>query len=143
MATQTKEPQQAYRVVGTRSIRHDATDKVMGKARFGADISLPGLLWGKVLRSPHAHALIRSIDTSKAEAHPDVKAIAVAADLAAVGDEMAELGEETYTALKYVRDKILATDKALFKGHPIVALAAASPHLADELLSLIEIDYEV
>ena len=106
MATETKEVKREYKVVGTRSIRHDATDKVIGKARFGADISLPGMLYGKVLRSPHAHAVIRSIDTSKAEAHPDVKAIARSADLAAVGEELAELGEETYTALKYVKDKI-------------------------------------
>ena len=144
MATETKEPKREYKVVGTRSIRHDGMDKVMGKARFGADIvSLPGMIYGKVLRSPHAHAVIRSIDTSKAEAHPEVRAIALNSDLAVVGDEMAELGEETYTALKYVKDKILASDKALFKGHPIAALAASSPHLAEELLSLIEVDYEV
>ena len=111
MATETKEPKREYKVVGTRSIRHDGMDKVMGKARFGADIvSLPGMIYGKVLRSPHAHAVIRSIDTSKAEAHPEVRAIALNSDLAVVGDEMAELGEETYTALKYVKDKILASD---------------------------------
>jgi xanthine dehydrogenase molybdenum-binding subunit len=141
MATETKE--QKYKVVGTRPIRQDGFDKVMGKARFGADITLPGMVHGKVLRSPHAHAVIKSIDTSKAEAHPDVLAIALSADLAVVGEEMAELGEETYTALKYVKDRMLASDKALFKGHPIAALAATSPHLAEELLSLIEVDYEV
>jgi CO/xanthine dehydrogenase Mo-binding subunit len=141
MATETKE--QKYNVVGTRPIRQDGFDKVMGKARFGADITLPGMVHGKVLRSPHAHAVIKSIDTSKAEAHPDVLAIALSSDLAVVGEEMAELGEETYTALKYVKDKMLASDKALFKGHPIAALAASSPHLAEELLSLIEVDYEV
>ena len=141
MATETKEQQ--YTVVGKRVHRHDGVDKVMGKARFGADISLPGMVHGKVLRSPHAHAIIKSIDTSKAEAHPGVLAVVTSADLAVVGDEMAELGEETYTALKYVKDKMLASDKALFKGHPIAALAASSPHLAEELLSLIEVEYEV
>jgi xanthine dehydrogenase molybdenum-binding subunit len=141
MATETEEQQ--YTVVGTRPIRHDGVDKVMGKARFGADISLPGMVHGKVLRSPHAHAVIKSIDTSKAEAHPDVLAVATSDDLAVVGEEMAELGEETYTALKYVKDRILASDKALFKGHPIAAIAAASPHVAEELLSLIEVDFEV
>ena len=123
MATETKEKQ--YTVVGTRPIRHDGVDKVIGKARFGADISLPGMVHGKVLRSPHAHAVIKSIDTSKAEAHPGVLAIVTSADLAVVGEELAELGEETYTALKYVKDKILASDKALFKGHPIAAIANA------------------
>ena len=141
MATETKEQQ--YTVVGTRAVRHDGVDKVLGKARFGADISLPGMVHGKVLRSPHAHAIIKSIDTSKAEAHPGVLAIAMSADMAVVGEELAELGEETYTALKYVKDKILASDKVLFKGHPVVAIAAASPHVAEELLSLIEVDYEV
>ena len=83
MATETKE--QKYNVVGTRPIRQDGFDKVMGKARFGADITLPGMVHGKVLRSPHAHAVIKSIDTSKAEAHPDVLAVATSADLAVVG----------------------------------------------------------
>ena len=141
MATETKEQQ--YTVVGTRPIRQDGFDKVMGKARFGADITLPGMVHGKVLRSPHAHAVIKSIDTSKAEAHPEFLAVAMSADLAVVGEELAEVGEEAYTALKYVKDRILASDKALFKGHPIVAIAAASPHAAEELLSLIEVDYEV
>ena len=71
-----------YDVVGKTPIRHDGYDKVTGKANYGADISLPGLLHGKILRSPHAHANVLSIDTSRAEAHPDVKAVATAADLA-------------------------------------------------------------
>jgi xanthine dehydrogenase molybdenum-binding subunit len=141
MATETKA--QKYTVVGTRAVRHDGFDKVIGKARYGADISLPGMVYGQVLRSPHAHAVIKSIDTSKAEAHPGVLAIVTSADLAVVGEELAQLGEETYTALKYVKDKILASDKVLFKGHPVAAIAASSPHLAEELLSLIEVDYEV
>src|SRR5207244_12470407 len=61
-----------YHVVGTRPIRHDGLDKVTGRATFGADINLPGMLHGKVLRSPYAHARIRSIDTSTAEALPGV-----------------------------------------------------------------------
>ena len=59
-----------FNVVGTRPIRHDGYDKVTGKALYGADMNLPGMLHGKVLRSPHAHANIKSIDTSTAEAHP-------------------------------------------------------------------------
>ncbi len=61
-----------YRVVGTRPIRHDGLEKVTGAAKYGADIQLAGMLHGKILRSPHAHAYIRSIDTSKAEALPGV-----------------------------------------------------------------------
>ena len=65
-----------YNVVGTRPIRPDGADKVTGKARYAADTNLPGMLFGRVLRSPHAHARIRSIDTSKAEALPGVFAVA-------------------------------------------------------------------
>ncbi|MAF53499.1 MAG: oxidoreductase [Chloroflexi bacterium] len=143
MATEAKTSAEQYKVVGTSPIRHDGVDKVIGKATYGADINLPGMLYGKVLRSPHAHAVIKSIDLSKAEAHPDVLAIATAADFAVLGDELAELGEETYTALKYVRDKVMASDKALFRGHPIVGIAATSRHLAEELLSLVDVEYEV
>ena len=73
-----------YRVLGTRPIRHDGLDKVTGHARYGADVHMPGLLHGKVLRSPHAHARIRSIDTSKAEALPGVQAVATARDFAVI-----------------------------------------------------------
>src|SRR5688572_11948972 len=74
---------QEYDVVGTRPVRHDGVDKVTGRAIYGADIRLNGLLHGKVLRSPHAHARIKRIDTSKAEAHPGVRAVVTAADLPA------------------------------------------------------------
>src|SRR5258707_12209200 len=63
-----------YKWIGTRPDRPDGADKVTGRARFGADFNLPGQLIGKGLRSPHAHALIKSIDISKAEALPGVKA---------------------------------------------------------------------
>ena len=85
-SSRTKE----YKVVGTRPIRHDGYDKVTGKAQYGADVGLPGMLHGKVLRSPHAHARIVSIDTSRAEAHPDVEAVATSADLADAGGDLAE-----------------------------------------------------
>ena len=70
-----------YKVVGTRPIRHDGADKVTGRAKYGADFQMTGLLQGKVLRSPHAHARIMSIDTSKAEAYPGVKAVVTVKDL--------------------------------------------------------------
>ena len=70
-----------YSVVGTRPVRHDGTDKVTGRARYGGDFQMSGLLHGKVLRSPHAHARIKSIDTSKAEAYPGVRAVITGKDL--------------------------------------------------------------
>ena len=70
-----------FKVVGKRPIRPDGTDKVTGRARYGADVSMGGLLHAKVLRSPHPHARVLSVDTSAARAHPDVRAVAVASDL--------------------------------------------------------------
>src|ERR1041384_2260504 len=79
---------QEYTVVGTRPIRHDGVDKVTGRAQYGADFQMAGMLYGHVLRSPHAHARIRRIDTSKAEALPGVKAVLTAADFPESGDRM-------------------------------------------------------
>ena len=132
-----------YEVIGTRPIRHDGADKVTGRARYGADFYTTGLLHAKVLRSPHAHARIKSIDTSKAEAHPAVKAVVTAEDLepAEIGT-IVDLGEST-VELKYLHGNLLARDTVLYKGHPIVAVAATSPHEAEEALSLIEVEYEL
>ena len=124
-----------YTAVGKRPIRHDGFDKVIGRALYGADIKLPGMLYGKVLRSPHPHARIRSIDTSKAEAHAAVRAVATNRDLAA-----AEPFEQDGGSC--VIEKVLARDKALYCGHPIAAVAAANLHEAEEALSLIEVSYE-
>ena len=141
MATETLDRKPAYKVVGTRPVRHDGYDKVTGKALYGADANMPGMVFGKMLRSPHAHARIRSIDASAAEAHPGVLAVATAADLAPVEDRITEIGEDVYTSLKYARDNILASDKALYKGHAVAAIAAANPHAAEEALALIKVDY--
>ena len=70
----------AYRVVGTRPVRHDGVDKVTGRARYGVDASMPGMVHGKVLRSPHARARIRGIDTSRAEAAGQVLAVVTGDD---------------------------------------------------------------
>ena len=70
-----------FKWVGTRPIRPDGVPKVTGRAQYGADMAMPGMLWGKVIRSPHAHARIRSIDASKALALPGVKAVVTAADI--------------------------------------------------------------
>ena len=105
-----------YKVVGKRPIRHDGVDKVTGKAQYGADIRLPGHLHGKVLRSPHAHARIKSIDTSRAEAHPGVLAVATAKDLAPVPDILAEIGEEAVLSLKYLSNNVLAGGQGALQG---------------------------
>ena len=132
-----------YKVVGKRPIRHDGYDKVTGKALYGADIQLPGLMHGKILRSPHAHARILSIDTSKAEAHPDVKAVATARDLPPQGDQPVVLGGGLPVNLRYLRNNILADEKVLYRGHAVAAVAATSPHAAEEAMSLIDVKYEV
>ena len=131
-----------YKVVGTRPIRHDGVDKVTGKALYGADVSLPGLLHGKVLRSPYAHARIRSIDTARAEAHPDVKAVATHRDLVGGTDRLTEVGEDLLMSVRYLSESTLAHEKVLFRGHPVAAVAASSPHAAEEALDLIDVDYE-
>ena len=131
-----------YRVVGTRPVRHDGVDKVTGAARYGADIHLPGMLHGAVLRSPHAHARIVSIDTSKAEALPGVKATMTSRDLPRVADELKEVGE-LVANIADESNRVLAVNKVLYQGHPVAALAATDPHLALEALDLIEVEYDV
>jgi len=136
-----------FDVVGTRPIRHDGADKVTGRARYGADHYMTGLLYGKILRSPHPHARIKSIDTSKAEAMPGVGAVVTGKDLPETIDEPGTdrkitLGELS-TDLKYLREGLLARDKVFFKGHPVAAVAAVSAHVAEEATKLIEVDYEV
>ena len=121
-----------YKVVGKRPIRHDGYDKVTGKALYGADIYPPGLLHGKMLRSPHAHARIVSIDTSRAEAHPDIRAVVTGKDL----PESEENG-------RHASHNILARETVLYKGHAIAAVAASNAHVAGEALSLIDVEYEV
>ena len=132
-----------YKVVGKRPIRHDGLDKVTGKARYAADVQLPGALHGKVLRSPHAHAVIKSIDTSKAEAHPGVKAVVTSKDLAPVPDRLAQVGEDAFLSLRYLSNNVLAGAKVLYKGHAVAAVAAENPHDAEQALKLIQVDYEV
>lgn len=138
---QTERPEH-FKVVGTRPIRHDGVDKVTGRAKYGADVQMAGLLHGKILRSPHAHARIRSIDTSKAEALPGVKAVATSKDFPIVKSEVIDLGEQAANP-RVLAENALAHEKALYRGHAIAAVAATSPHIAEEALKLIEVDYEV
>ncbi len=132
----------AYRIIGTSPIRPDGVEKVTGKAQYGADIRLPNMISGKVLRSPHAHARIRSIDTSAAEAHPGVLAVITAKDLPIAEDRMENLGESAIN-VKEASENILASEKVLYRGHAIAAVAAASPHVAEEALAKIKVEYEL
>ncbi|PKB78777.1 MAG: oxidoreductase [SAR202 cluster bacterium Io17-Chloro-G9] len=130
-----------YRVVGKRPVRPDGVDKVTGRAQYGADIAPSGVLHGKVLRSPYAHARIKSIDTSRAESLPGVQAIVTAKDLPFASLTREELGGE-YLGLKFASDHMLAGDKVLYKGHPVAAAAAVNPHVAQQAVDLIAVEYE-
>ena len=123
-----------YQVIGTNPPRLDAVDKVTGRAIFGADLRLPGRLYGAVLRSPHAHARILGIDPAAALALPGVRAVISAADLPEAPD--------LSPGQRYGRENVLAKDKALYFGHAVAAVAADSPHIAQEALALIKVDYE-
>lgn len=136
------EKNDTYKVIGKNPTRHDGTDKVTGRALYGADIRLPGMLYGAMVRSPHAHARILSIDTSEAEAFPGVKAVITANDLPDVESKIADLGEGTIN-LRHQSNNILARDKVLYFGHAIAAVAATSIHVAEEAAALIKVEYEV
>jgi CO/xanthine dehydrogenase Mo-binding subunit len=128
-----KDRNSEYRVVGTRPDRPDGLDKVTGRARYGADFSLPGMLWAAVVRSPHAHARIRNIDASEALALEGVKAVVTRADLAG------GLSGEDWNLL----ENTLAGDVALYDGHAVAAVAATSALLAQDAARLIRVEYEV
>jgi CO/xanthine dehydrogenase Mo-binding subunit len=138
---QTTETSRRYKVIGTRPVRHDGVDKVTGRAQYGADTRLTGMLHGWVLRSPHAHARIRSIDASAAEALPGVRAVVTNADLPSVADRIAELGEGAVN-LMHLSANVLARNKVLYRGHAVAAVAADDVHIAEEAANLIKVEYE-
>jgi CO/xanthine dehydrogenase Mo-binding subunit len=119
------------RGVGLAIPRPDGPEKVTGKVRYVADLSPRGLLHAKLLRSPHAHARILRIDTSRARALPGVRAALTAADIP-------ELKRQAPTRAHAV----LAIDRAVFVGHPVAAVAADELAIAEEALDLIEVEYE-
>jgi xanthine dehydrogenase molybdenum-binding subunit len=131
-----------YKVIGTRPIRHDGTDKVTGRAKYGADTNISGMLAGAILRSPYAHAKIKSINTSKAEIFPGVRAVVTSADMPEIGSKIADLGEGVFN-LKDLSRNVLAKDKVLYKGHAVAAVAAEDIHTAQEAAALIDVEYEV
>jgi CO/xanthine dehydrogenase Mo-binding subunit len=122
------------KIVGTSPVKHDGLDKVTGRARFGADLFLPGMLVGKILRSPHAHAIIRSIDISAAERLAGVKAVVTRDDFPEIKAGTPG-GDMTRNAM--------AREKALYDGHPVAAVCATSEAIARQALKLIKVDYEV
>ena len=135
-----------YKVIGTNPIRHDGYDKVTGRAIYGADVKLPGLIWGEVLRSPYAHARIKSIDTSEAEKMDGVFSVITSKDIPINSTK----DEKTFTQnngitvdLKRDVDNILARDKVLYKGHAVAAVSANDRNTAKEACKLIKVEYEV
>ncbi len=128
------EKKDTYDVIGSRVTRLDARSKVMGKAKFVDDILLPNMLYGKILRSPHAHARVLSIDTSRAERLPGVKAVITAHN-----------SPEIYMTGIDIRDEpFLAWDgKVRFIGQEVAAVAATEESVAEEALELIRVEYEV
>src|SRR5437660_11158019 len=131
-----------FKWVGTRPIRPDGVPKVTGRAMYGADFATAGTLYGKVIRSPHAHARIRSIDTSKAEALPGVKAVVTARDFP---DHKFEYQgpERVQQNFWHMTRNVMAREKALYEGHAVAAVAATSGSIAEQALALIKVDYEV
>src|SRR5262245_31181136 len=126
---------QKFKVIGTRPLRPDGVDKVTGRARYGADASAPGQLVGLILRSPHAHAKIKKIDTSKAEKLPGVKAVITSADLPDL--TKGDIGQlETL-------ENCMARGRALYDGHAVAAVAAIDQETARKALKLIKVDYQV
>ena len=141
MDAKTIKQDEVLKVVGTRPVRPDGVPKVTGLARYGADFALPGMLWGDILRSPHAHARIRAIDTSKARALPGVKAVITSADFPEQKYEF--LGPERVAVnFWHMTRNIMAREKVLYEGHAVAAVAAINKAVASEALRLIEVDYE-
>src|SRR5580692_158949 len=129
------------KIVGTRPIRPDGVDKVMGRANFGADMKMPGMLHGRIKRSPHPHARILKIDTSKALTLPGVRAVVTSADFPEISSEEAFVGEGPMNFRDLSRN-VMARDKVLYEGHAVAAVAATSPAVAADALDLIEVEYE-
>ena len=133
-----------YDVIGTSLAKVDAPERVTGKAAYGADLDLPGMLWAKLVRSPHAHARIKKIDTSKAKALTGVKAVITASDLPHLPKgATAPLVGEVSIDMSAIKEIVMASDKARYHGQVVAAVAATDPFIAEEAAGLVEIDYEV
>jgi CO/xanthine dehydrogenase Mo-binding subunit len=131
-----------FKYVGTRPIRPDGFDKVTGRAKYGADLNIQGMVYGHIVRSPHAHAVIKSIDFSEALKMPGVVATMTADDLPEPGDRIIP-GAEIELKLKDVSPIIMARGKVLYHGQAVAAVAATSPALAAEAAKRVVVEYEV
>ena len=131
-----------YKQIGSRPIRPDGVDKVTGRARFGADLVLPNMIYGKVLRSPHAHARIKSVDVSGALAMDGVKGAISGADFPG-GIAGGEVAGEGGGSIDDVAKNVMARDKVLYHGHAVAAVAATTPAIAEAALAAIKVEYEV
>src|SRR5215470_6341541 len=136
------ETSSAHQVVGKRLPRVDAKERVTGQAIYPADFNLPGMVHAKLLRSPHAHARIRSIDAARAQALKGVLAVVTAADFPElpVGATI-PMGETGYD-MWMIAAVNLARGKVHWVGQPVAGVAAVDVHVAEAALALIEIDYE-
>jgi CO/xanthine dehydrogenase Mo-binding subunit len=126
-----KNRQNRYSTIGRSAPRIEGADKVSGKARYTADHLLPGTIWGKVLRSPYAHARITRVGTARAQAHPNVLAVLTAADV-----------PEVLTGRRLRDMPMLARDRVRFIGEKVAVVAAEDRNVAEEAAQLIEVDYE-
>jgi len=131
-----------FTAIGTRPVRHDGLDKVTGRANFGADITVPGMIFGAVLRSPHAHARLVSIDTTAAEAMAGVKAVLTRDDIPETFAKVV-MGEAGTIGLHDMGDNALARTKVLYQGHAVAAVAATSLDIAQRAADRIKVVYEV
>ena len=129
-------------VMGSRLLRKEDPPLLTGEAKYIADLDVPGTLHLEIVRSPYAHARIRSIDTSKAAALPGVKAVMTAADFP---DQKFEYVGPERVAVNFwhVTRNVMAREKALYEGHAVAAVAATDAAIAEEALALIDVDYEV
>src|SRR4051795_12292548 len=132
-----------YKVLGRRPVRHDGADKVTGKAIYTGDVQLPYLAHAKMVRSPHAHARIRSIDASEALTMPGVFAVVTSDDFPALDNKTAMMGEAGQGDLAQLAANCLARGKVLYRGQAVAAVAAANAHLAEEAAAKIKVEYEV
>ena len=127
--------------IGKNTVRPDGAEKVTGRAQYSSDTSMPGMIWGHVLRSPHPHAKIISIDTKKAESLEGVKSVITSKDIVDFPlDTPVTLGIQD---MRWMCRNIMARDKVLFHGHPLAAVAATTEAIAEKACQLIEVQYEI
>ena len=131
-----------FKQFGKRYRKVDGADKVTGQAVFGADFTAQGSLFAKIVRSPHAHARIVSIDTTEAEAMPGVEAVCTAADFPSDVSGDVDTGE-VEIGIQFLANLIMGRRKALFEGHPVAAVAATDIHIAEEAARLVKVVYDV